>query len=41
MAQQRKRFYNQDEQTHFAKKHSLLDKQYMSDFDAMSTQTTS
>lgn len=41
MAQQRKRFYNHDEQSGFAKKHSLLDKQYMTDFDAMSTQTTS
>lgn len=41
MAQSRKRFYNQEEQSHFADKHSLLDKQYMSDFDAMTTQTTS
>ena len=41
MPQDRKRFYNHEEQTHFAKKHSLLNKQYMSDFDGMSTQSTS
>lgn len=41
MAQQRKRYYNHDEQSHFAQKHKLLDKQYMSDFDAMTSQNTS
>lgn len=34
---QRKRKFNKEEQTHFAKKHSLLDGVYMTDFDGYST----
>lgn len=37
---QRKRKYNKQEQTHFAKKHSLLDGVYMSDVDGFTTTLT-
>ena len=37
---QRKRKFNKQEQTHFAKKHSLLDGVYMSDVDGFTTTLT-
>lgn len=35
MSQARKRVYNQEDQSHFAKKHEMLNRQYMTDFDGM------